>query len=537
MAVSGNLASFDYLIVGGGPAGSACAARLASAFPDRDVALIETGPAKANTLSDTPFAIAALVPWRNRHNYAFRTVPQRGLDGRRGVQPRGRGLGGSSLINAMIYLRGQPEDYDSWEQGGAQGWGWDQVLPIFKEIECNTRGADAWHGAAGCWKVSDLQSPSPASQAFIAAGIEAGVAYNPDFNGPRQAGVGLYQVTQHNGQRFSAARAFLEPKPRNLTLLADTQVARIRVESERAVGVELADGRYLSARHQIVLSAGAFGTPQLLMLSGIGPADHLRSLGIAVTKDCPEVGSNLQDHLDVTLSRAVDHSNLLGLVPSLLPQLHQGLQAYRKGQGGLFSSNMAEAGAFISTRPEVERPDVQLHFCIGIVDQHGRRLHFERGFSVHVCGLRPKSRGVVRLRSANPRHPPLIDPGYLSAPEDLDTLVEGVKLARKILTAPSMATYAGQPLHGLETLEGEPLRAAIRRYADTIYHPVGTCRMGDDATAPLDSRLRVRGIAGLRVADASVMPTLISGNTQVPCAMIGVRAAMFIQEDEEPHIA
>lgn len=530
MTASPDSSRFDYLIVGAGPAGCACAAGLARGFPDRRIALIETGPAKASALSHTPIAIAALVPWPNRHNYAYRTVAQNGLGGRKGVQPRGRGLGGSSLINAMIYLRGQPEDYDSWEQAGAQGWGWNQVLPVFRELEGNSRGADPWHGEAGPWRVADLTAPSPCAEAFVAAGIEAGFVGNSDFNGASQEGVGLYQVTQHNGQRFSAARAFLEPLPANLTTLAATQVSRIRIENGRAVGVELVGGRYLEAEREIVIAAGTFGTPQLLMLSGIGPAGHLQSLGITVQRDSPEVGDNLQDHLDVTLSRAVDHTGLIGVVPSLIPQLYRGLQQYRKGLGGLCSSNLAEAGAFLRTRPECERPDVQLHFCVGIVDQHGRRPHFERGFSLHVCGLRPKSRGTVRLGSTDPRRPPVIDPGYLSHPDDMQTLVDGIGLARQLLAAPSMARYAGKDLHGLETLEGNALQAAIRRHADTIYHPVGTCRMGDDTRAPVDSRLRVRGIEGLRVADASVMPTLISGNTQVPCAMIGARAALFMQD-------
>jgi len=520
--------TFDYLIVGAGPAGCATASRLAVARPDASVLLVETGPAKSGIRSDVPLGIAALMPFRNARNYAWHTVPQAGLGGRRGYQPRGRGLGGSSLINAMICIRGQHEDYDDWARLGATGWAWRDVLPYFLRSEHNTRGADAWHAVGGPLHVSDQASPSTCAQAFMAAAVQCGHALNPDFNGASQEGVGLFQVFQRDGSRCNAARAYLAGlAPKNLTVLADCQVERVLIAQGRACGIRCVDGREFAARAEVVLSAGAFGTPQLLMLSGIGPAAHLRELGIAVLHDSPGVGDNLQDHPDFTISRKVRDPDLLGTVPSLLPQILRAIKPYRHGHG-LLTSNVAEAGGFLRTRPELERPDVQLQLCIGIVDHHSRRLHPARGLALHTCVLRPHSRGSVRLASTDARKPPLIDPAFLSDPRDLETLVAGVALSRRILAAPAFAAYTGRAYHDAETTDEARLREIIRQHADTIYHPIGTCRMGSDATSVVDPELRVRGIGGLRVADASIMPTLISGNTQAPCAMIGERAAEFL---------
>ncbi len=520
--------TFDYIIVGAGPAGCAAATRLALARPQASVLLLETGPAKSGLRSDVPLGIATLVPFRNARNYSYRTVPQAGLDGRRGVQPRGRGLGGSSLINAMIYIRGQREDYDGWARLGATGWGWRDVLPYFLRSEDNARGADAWHATGGPLAVSDLASPSDCARAFVDAAVQCGHPRNTDFNGASQEGVGLYQVFQRHGRRWNAARAYLATlAPRNLTVLADTPVARVLVEDGRARGIACADGGTYAARAEVVLAAGAFGTPQLLMLSGIGPADHLRELGIPVLHDAPEVGANLQDHVDFVISRKVNDRGLFGTVPSIVPQVIRAIAPFRRGRG-LLTSNVAEAGGFLRTRPELDRPDIQLHLCIGIVDNHSRRMHATRGMSLHTCVLRPHSRGSVRLVSNDVRRAPLIDPNFLGDPRDLDTLVAGVALARGILAAPAFARYAGPALYDAETTDEARLREIIRAHADTIYHPVGTCRMGSDAGSVVDPELRVRGVAGLRVADASIMPTLISGNTQAACAMIGERVATFL---------
>jgi choline dehydrogenase-like flavoprotein len=521
-------ASFDYIIVGAGPAGCATAARLASARPDSTVLLLETGPAKAGVLSDVPLGVAGLVPFQNARNYSYLTAPQPGLGGRRGVQPRGRGVGGSSLINAMIYMRGQHDDYDDWANAGATGWSWSEVMPYFLRAENNERGASQWHATGGPLHVADLVSPTQCTKNFLQAAQQCGHPLNEDFNGATQEGVGQYQVFQKDGSRYNAARAYIGAlAPKNLTVLATTQVARVLIEQGRAIGVRCVDGKIYAARAEVVLSGGAFGTPQLLMMSGIGPADHLRSMGIEVLHHSPEVGGNLQDHLDFTICRATNDRELLGIVPSVLPQILRAIKPYRKGTG-MLTSNVAEAGGFLKTRPELDRPDIQLHLCIGIVDKHNRKTHLTRGLSLHVCNLRPQSRGVVRLASNDIRRAPMIDPGYLSHPGDMDTLVAGTRIAQRILAAPAFARYAGKTYYNADSADDDVLRQSIRDHADTIYHPVGTCRMGSDAQAPVDAQLRVRGVSHLRVADASIMPTLISGNTQAPSAMIGERAADFM---------
>jgi choline dehydrogenase-like flavoprotein len=521
-------ATFDYIIVGAGPAGCATAARLAKARPEDTVLLLETGPGKSGVLSDVPLGVAGLVSFQNPRNYSYRTTPQPGLGGRRGVQPRGRGVGGSSLINAMIYMRGQHEDYDDWANAGATGWSWREVFPYFLRAENNERGASDWHAGGGPLNVADLASPSECSRHFIEAARQCGHPLNADFNGPTQEGIGQYQVFQKNGSRYNAARAYIDGLcSENLTVMAGLQVERVLIERQRATGIRCVDGRVFAARAEVVLSAGAFGTPQLLLLSGIGPAAHLRSLGIEVLHDSPEVGGNLQDHLDFTICRASSDRGLVGMVPSLVPQIVRAIKPYKKGTG-LLTSNVAEAGGFLKTRPELDRPDIQLHLCIGIVDNHNRRMHMTRGLSLHVCNLRPDSRGTVQLAANTIRKPPVIDPGYLSHPGDLDRLVDGVRIAQKILAAPAFERYAGKTYYNADSADEKVLRESIRQHADTIYHPVGTCRMGSDTRAPVDPQLRVRGVSHLRVADASIMPTLVSGNTQAPSAMIGERAADFL---------
>lgn len=523
----------DYIIVGAGPGGCAVASRLAEARPDQTIAILETGPAQASILSDIPLGIAALVAFRGRHNYGYQTVPQPGLNGRRGFQPRGRGVGGSSLINAMIYIRGQRQDYDSWAETGCTGWSWSDVLPYFKRAEDNARGADALHGAGGPLRVEDLREDNPATQAFVQAAQQCGFAYNPDFNGPVQEGVGEYQVFQKAGRRFSAARAYLEGtrKRSNIVVIADAQCSGLVFEGKRVTGVRYSQGgieRRLSARQEVILAAGAFGTPQLLMASGIGPADHLTRFGIPVVHDLREVGANLQDHLDYTISARSGAKGLFGVSLGVAGQAIGAFGPWKRDGRGMLTTNVAEAGGFVKSDPALARPDLQLHFCLGIVDDHNRKLHLGRGYSLHVCALRPYSRGEVRLASADLRNAPLIDPKFLSDERDLETLVAGAKISQRILSAPPMAAMNARPVYGSKRDDDARLRELIRDHADTIYHPVGTCRMGGDAASVVDPQLRVRGVAGLRVADASIMPSLVSGNTQAPTAMIGEKAADLI---------
>jgi choline dehydrogenase-like flavoprotein len=527
------IAMVDYIVIGAGPAGCAVASKLAQSSDEISVALLETGPSRASILSDVPLGLAALVPLRTRRNYAYETIPQSGLNGRRGYQPRGRGVGGSSLINAMIFTRGQPQDYDDWAACGCRGWSWEDVLPYFKRSEDNARGADRWHGVGGPLHISDLSYKNPATEAFIDAAIQVGFERNPDFNGARQEGVGTYQVFQKDGRRYNAARAYLQSagSTANLQVLPNCQVRRILFEGRRAVGVVYGRrGREqtLYARREIILSGGAFGSPQLLMISGVGPAEHLQQHGIGAVHNAQEVGSNLQDHCDYTANLRANAKGLFGLtVPVLVRGLGELINYLTHGRG-MLTSNAAEAGGFVKSAPDLTRPDLQLHFCIGLVDDHNRKIHFATGMSLHVCVLRPKSRGQVRLAGADIGDAPLIDPNFLSHPDDLETLVRGAEIVQNIFRAPALAALGGRYLYGSGNDGAAALRTLIRERADTIYHPVGTCRMGSDDRSVVDEQLRVRGVERLRVVDASIMPLIISGNTQAPSAMIGEKAADLI---------
>jgi choline dehydrogenase-like flavoprotein len=503
------------------------------------VALLEAGGSNDGVLNRVPTGAAVHIVGRNAFNWAFSTVPQPGFAGRRGYQPRGRGLGGSSSINAMVYLRGQREDYDDWVAEGASGWGWDNVLPYFRRSENNERaGLDGeYHGRGGPLNVADLRSPHPFAAMFIEAAQQAGLPRNDDFAGATQEGVGWYQVTQKNGERWSVARAYLDParaRP-NLKIETNAFATQVLFDGRRAVGVRFEQGgqvRELRARREVLLAAGALQSPQLLMVSGIGPASHLQELGIAPIADLP-VGDNLQDHPDVIVNRRVDNTDLLGLSPAGAWKLMRAIGRWRRERRGVLASNFAEAGAFVRTQPDQARPDLQLHFVIGMVDNHNRSFHWGHGMSCHSCPLRPKSRGVLRLASRTMKDAPLIDPRFLSHEDDLETLVRGFKLVRKIFAQPAFAPFDGadpqRELHHADVRTDDEIRAAIRRHADTIYHPVGTCRMGSDERSVVDTHLRVRGVEGLRVIDASVMPTLVSGNTNAPVVMIAERASDLIR--------
>lgn len=527
-----SVGEFDYVIVGAGSAGCALANRLTE-DPSLRVCLLEAGGPDKDPLIHAPMGFAFFAPW-SPVNWRFETTPQEHMNGRIGFQPRGRVLGGSSSINAMIYIRGTPKDYDTWAAMGAEGWGWKDVLPYFKKAEDQQRGASDLHGVGGPLTVSDLQFKNPLCDTFLAATDELQLLRNDDFNGPRQEGVGYYQVTQRNGRRCSSARAYLEPASEraNLTVISGAQAERVIIEGGRATGVRYRRGKKpetVSARQEVILSAGAFQSPQLLMLSGVGPAAHLKKNGIDVVVDAPEVGGNLQDHIDYIVLRRTKTKYSVGMNLPFLAGLPGAISAYRKSGEGPLTSNIAEAGGFLKTDPALDEPDIQLHFLTALVDDHGRKKHFGDGVSCHVCVLRPKSRGAVRLASPDPMAAPAIDPRFLSDPDDVERLRKGARLVFRIFETPAFAGIGGKYMYCPPDADDAALVGDIRNRADTVYHPVGTCRMGGDAGSVLDPKLRVRGVSGLRVADASIMPTLIGGNTNAPSIMIGERAADLIK--------
>lgn len=525
---------YDYIIVGGGSAGCVLAARLSEDKQVR-VALLEAGPADRSVLIHCPAGLALLAK-TGQANWGFQTTPQQGLNGRRGYQPRGKVLGGSSSVNAMIYARGHRQDYDDWAAQGNPGWGWNDVLPYFKRSEDNERGADELHGAGGPLHVMDLRSPNPFSSRFVEAAKQAGFPHNPDFNGAQQDGVGLYQVTHKNGERFSAAKAYLTPnlsRP-NLHVITGAQATRILLEGKRAVGVEyLQDGqkRELRAAREVLLSAGALQSPQLLMVSGIGPAGHLHERGIQPVHDLPGVGQNLQDHPDVVLVYdAPQLTDLFGLSFKGALNVLRGVWQWRWRRTGMLTTNFAEAGGFIRSQGGEPIPDLQLHFVIAKLVDHGRTTTTGHGYSCHVCLLRPRSRGNVRLLSADPLVAPLIDPNFLGERDDVDRLIRGFKLMRSILSQPEIARLGARELPASAVAKTDvQIEQFIRNHADTIYHPVGTCRMGPGPMDVVDAQLRVHGLQGLRVVDASIMPGLIGGNTNAPVMMIAEKAADMIR--------
>ncbi|TDE39756.1 GMC family oxidoreductase [Antarcticimicrobium sediminis] len=533
---------FDYVIVGGGSAGSVLAARL-SEDPSASVCLLEAGGAGKHILIRAPAGVVAMLPGYGKiSNWAYQTVPQAGLNGRRGYQPRGKALGGSSAINAMLYVRGHRSDYDGWADLGCDGWSWDEVLPYFRRAENNENGADAVHGGAGPLQVSDQKDPRPISRAFVEAATEMQHRRSADFNRGDNEGVGLYQVTQfhdpaRNGERCSAAAGYLHPvmdRP-NLTVITRAHATRILFEGKRATGILYRQRRQekaVTARREVLLCGGTFNSPQLLQLSGVGAADDLRLHGIDLVHELPGVGRNLQDHLDFILSsKSRDTDNFgIGVGASLAMLKH--ILRWRRDGGGMVATPFAEGAGFLKTDPGLDRPDIQLHFVISIVDDHARKLHLGHGFSCHVCALRPFSRGSVTLASDDPLAAPAIDPQFLSDPRDLQTTIKGAKMARAILQAPAMAPYQEKELFGIrDGMSDAQWESHIRARADTIYHPVGTCKMGVDEMAVVDPQLRLRGMQGLRVVDASVMPTLTGGNTNAPTIMIAERAADMIRAE------
>ena len=527
--------TFDFVVVGAGSGGCAVAGRL-SEDAATSVALLDAGGACDNWVVTTPGALVLMVAG-NVNNWAFNTVPQKGLNGRVGYQPRGKGLGGSSAINAMVYIRGHRADYDHWASLGNSGWAYSDVLPYFKRSENNADFDGEYHGKGGPLAVNKLRSGNPVQQIFLQAAQEGQFHIREDFNAGDHEGLGIYQVTQKNGERWSTARAYVHPhmgKRSNLRVETQAHATRILFEGKRAIGVEYRQGKevkQLRARREVILAAGAFQSPQLLMLSGIGDAGALRAHGIESRHHLPGVGQNLQDHPDFIFGYMSDNPNFAGISLKGMPRLIRAILQYRKERRGPLTSNFAECGGFLKTRPELDIPDIQLHFGMAMVDDHGRKRHKGTGFSCHVCLLRPKSRGSVALASGDAMLAPLIDPNFLGEADDLEAMVAGFKTTRRLMETPSLRALQTKDMFTANVRSDDDIRALLRNRVDTVYHPVGTCKMGTDAMAVVDPALKVHGMEGLRVVDASIMPTLIGGNTNAPTIMIGEKAADMIRAE------
>lgn len=529
---------FDFIVVGAGSSGCALAGRL-SEDPNNRVLLLEAGPSDDSLWIHLPIGYGKTM-WDKTYNWCFETDPDPNMNGRRIYWPRGKTLGGSSSINGLIYIRGQREDYDHWRALGNEGWGYDDVLPYFRRSERNQRGADAFHGDQGPLCVSDIGAKHELIEAFIAGAEENGVPRTDDFNGAHQEGVGYYQLTTWGGWRCSTAKAYLKPARQRANLVIETraQATRLLFEGKRAVGVEYLQGgvrRQARCRAEVLLSAGAIQSPQLLQLSGIGPADLLQKHGIPVLHHAPQVGENLQDHLQLRLiyecSKPITTNDQLN---SWWGQAKLGLQ-WLLFRSGPLAVGINQGGCFMRALPEHSpTPDIQFHVATLSADMAGGKVHPFSGFTLSVCQLRPESRGRIQIRSADPLQPPSMQPNYLATELDRQTALAAIGCARRIAASSAMRAYVKREVKpGLDVHTEDDLMAFARNNGATIFHPSGTCSMGPKEEDVLDARLRVRGVTGLRVVDCSAMPTLVSGNTNAPAVMMAEKAVDMIRQDLE----
>ncbi len=526
--------TFDFIIIGAGSAGCVLADKL-SASGEHSVCLLEAGKADKNWLIHLPIGIIALLQ-SHTLNWQFNSHQEKTLNNREIFTPRGKTLGGSSSINAMLYVRGQQQDYDHWQSLGNTGWSFNDVLPYFKALENQERGADEFHGVGGALNVADSVSKPAINEDFIQSAVAAGYPENIDFNGPSQEGVGYYQVTQKEGLRHSAAKAFLTPNLHrsNLTVITQTQVEKVIVNNNIATGViykHQGKVKQLIAKHEVIVSAGTINSPQLLMLSGIGPKAELEKHNIEVVHSLEGVGKNLQDHVDVLNVAQHKRTELLAYRPKAIWWGAKEAWKFITKREGLLTTVIAETGGFIKSDPTVTEPDLQLHFVPAAMDDHGRnhKLLCTYGISLHVCLLRPKSRGTVTLNSNKITQHPRIQLNMLDHQDDIDTMIKGVRIAKKILSTPPLSSTHVNFIFPDENCNSEQeIHQFLKEKCNTIYHPVGTCKMGQDELSVVDEQLKVHGIKQLRVVDASIMPTLISGNTNAPTMMIAAKAADMI---------